>query len=182
MLLPISVVAQDLPRLELFGGYSYFQIPSGFFPDFNAITTETARLNGWNAAALVNVNRWLGAEADFGGYYGDARASGRFTFVPVTFNQEIATYTFLFGPRVSYRAHDRFIPFVHALFGTVVLSNTPVTNTSASSLGVALGGGLEITASPHFAIRAIQADYLRSHLSPEVENNFRLSAGAVLRF
>jgi hypothetical protein len=54
-------------------------------------------------------------------------------------------------------------------------------------LALSLGGGLDIGVGHHFAIRAIQAEYLMTRF-PNVagttvtQNNYRLSAGVVLRF
>lgn len=57
----LGAAAQDFPRAEIFGGYSYgnFQVLS-----------SRGNLNGWNAAATVNIFRWFGLTTDFGGFYG----------------------------------------------------------------------------------------------------------------
>ena len=81
-----TAFAQDTPRAEVFGGYSYLHIdtqgvtgstldalcnntfgtgtcPAGTFQVHNAF-------NGWNGSVQANVNRWLGVAADFSGHYG----------------------------------------------------------------------------------------------------------------
>ncbi len=182
LLIPWTLAAQDMPRVEIFGGYSHFRMPSGFAPDSYAYTTESANLNGWNVTATANLNRWVGIDADFGGYYGNATAFYWRSLFPGYFEQDFSIRTYLFGPRLSYRGHHRLTPFFHALFGKVLLARAPVTNAPQSSFGMALGGGLDVNMARHVAIRAIQADYAKSSLSYRKENNLRLSTGLVFRF
>jgi hypothetical protein len=67
--------------------------------------------------------------------------------------------------------------------------------TSANAFAMAFGGGVDIGVSRHFAIRAIQADYLRTQFSATDaiitglssslnggQNSYRASAGIVFRF
>jgi hypothetical protein len=61
--LPHTVAAQDTPRFELFGGYSYLRLSkdSGF---------ESTGLNGWNVSGRFNFTLRIGFVADFRGDYG----------------------------------------------------------------------------------------------------------------
>jgi len=179
-LLPGTLAARDVPWVEIFGGYSYFRMPSGIYFDVDHITDESASLNGWNVTVTGNFNRWLGAEFDFGGYSGTVKAHSARHGGSYPMSMDVRSY--LFGPRLSYRGDRRFTPFVHALFGTVGLGNEPLYGHSVYPFGLALGGGFDINVVRHVAIRAIQADYVRSLLGTSGENNLRLSFGAVLRF
>lgn len=182
LLIPWTLAAQDKPQVEIFGGYSHFWMPSGFAPTFGFdYTTERTSLNGWNAAATGNLNRWVGIDADFGGYYGNATAVNTHYFT-VHYVRDFNVRTYLFGPRFSYRGNHRLTLFFHALFGKVVLARAPVNNSPESSFCQAYGGGLDINLAHHVGIRAMQADYVRSSLSYAGENNVRLSAGLVIRF
>jgi hypothetical protein len=183
LLFPSFIVAQDFPRVEVFGGYSFFRMPSEF-SDNNAYayTTEPARLNGWNINAVGNLNRWVGVEADFGGYYGEAAATYIHAPVPVDFVQDFDVHSYLFGPRLSLRRNRVITPFIHILFGGVSVSRMPVSNSPQSSVGIALGGGLDFRVARHFAVRAVQADYIKSSFTYYNEDNFRLSFGGVVRF
>ncbi len=182
LLLPWTLAAQDMPKAEIFGGYSHYWMPSDFAPDLGYDrTTERASLNGWNAAAAINLIRWVGIEADFGGYYGKAAATYSHYFV-VNYARDFNVGTYLFGPRFSYRGDGRSTLFFHALFGMVVLARLPIANSSRSSFCQAYGGGLDINLAKHMAIRVMQADYVRSSLSSKGESNFRLSTGLVIRF
>lgn len=180
LLLPWTLAAQDVPKVEIFGGYSYFRMPNDIFLDTDHLTTEEASLNGWNVTVTGNLNRWLGVEFDFGGYSDTVKT--RNTRYGGTDTTSIDIRNYLFGPRLSYRGDPRFMPFVHALFGTVGLTREPQSNTSEYPPGMALGGGFDIKVVRHVAIRAIQADYVISYLGLLHENNLRLSFGAVLRF
>ena len=81
LLVPVGMWAQDAPRAEVFGGYSYQRVDGGI------------NLNGWNASLAGNYNKWLDLVADFSGQYG-------------TFD----SHSFLFGPQISYRGDERFTP------------------------------------------------------------------------
>src|SRR5213596_2891209 len=63
-LLPLAAMAQDTPKAEVFGGYSYLRVNelSGLGIGLN--------LNGWNGSVTGNVNDWFGVKADFSGQYG----------------------------------------------------------------------------------------------------------------
>jgi len=59
--------AQDAPKVEIFGGYSYFHF------DAPGLASEEdppilANLNGGSASVAVNPLKYLGLVADFGGY------------------------------------------------------------------------------------------------------------------
>src|ERR1017187_9311299 len=66
--LSVGLFAQNTPKLELFGGYSYFGLPAVAATGFTA-----ANLNGWNASAKLNLRPRIGLVADFGGNYGERR-------------------------------------------------------------------------------------------------------------
>jgi hypothetical protein len=57
--------------------------------------------------------------------------------------------------------------------------------TAYNSFALQVGGGVDIGLSRHLAVRAIQADWLRTEFpnsTTNVQNSFRLAAGLVLRF
>jgi opacity protein-like surface antigen len=182
------VSAQETPRAEIFGGYSYLR----FKPADTLI--DGFNLNGWNASVAGNVNRWFGVVADFSGHYGTPRRFGVDT--------DIKTHSFLFGPRFSYRRNEKFTPFAHALFGvTNARGRTPGISSSQTGFAAAIGGGLDVRASERVAIRVVQADYLLTRLKGEeiacvfnallppcpvpqtdTQHNVRLSFGVVFRF
>ncbi len=133
---------------------------------------------------LWKLNRWVGVDADFGGYHGKAGAVYWHSPSPVNYMQDFDVQTYLFGPRFSYRA-NKITPFVRVLFGKVVFDALPVENVSKSYFGLALGGGCDISIVRHLAVRVIQADYLKADYPGTFQsspNNLKLSTGAVVRF
>jgi hypothetical protein len=131
-----SVFAQEYPRAEVFGGYSYLHMDtqkvtgSSLDQLCNTVTVGNCLLrfqvhpgfHGWDAAGQFNLNPWLGLKADFSGHYGKlvtAEFTSASVLGPAFLNfstPKQSNYDFLFGPVVSYRKHS-YTPFVHALFG-----------------------------------------------------------------
>lgn len=57
--------------------------------------------------------------------------------------------------------------------------------TDYNSFALQVGGGVDIGLSRHFAIRAVQADWIRTQFpnsTSNIQNTFRIGAGVVLRF
>lgn len=165
--------AQNAPKAEIFGGYSYLRA------DISGITSEN--FNGWEASLTGNWGRIFGITADVSGHYK--------SFTGLKLND----YSVMFGPQFAYRA-PRVTAFAHGLFGinragaTVGGSTIPIIGgfiPSASdhdtSRAIALGGGLDVNAGQHFAIRVGQFDYLMTHHVDTRQNNFRYSAGVVIK-
>lgn len=161
----LTAHAQDAgtPRAELFGGYSY----------------AGEGTHGWNGSVAANVNDWLGLVADVSGQ--------RTSLAEPGVSETIKTHSYLFGPRFSVRRHRRLTPFVHALFGAAHTDSRATeagqsfhfTDTSFAS---ALGGGLDVRVSRRVAVRAFQADYVRTSLFGGTQNKGRIAFGVVFRF
>ena len=125
--------------------------------------TPSINANGWNAAVNGNVNRWFGVTADFSGAY---KNGGHM-------------YTYMFGPTLSARS-ERVTPFAHALFGGATAGGG---GGSASAFSMALGGGLDVNAGSHLALRLVQADWLLLRSEGVTDKkNVRVSTGLVFRF
>ncbi len=148
--------AQDAPKAEVFGGYSYLRLDTG---------VSGENFNGWNAALTGNFNKNIGITADISGHYKSVAGVG------------INSYSFLFGPTVS-APMEKVKPFAHALFGVNRLGGG---GGSDSSYALAFGGGLDVSLNSAFAIRLAQVDYLRTHHGDVGQNNFRLSTGVVIK-
>lgn len=98
--------------------------------------------------------------------------------------------TVTFGPRYTWTpAHARYSIYGQGLVGEAwgmngVFPNPSGANTVANSLAVKAGGGLNIHLAQHLALRAFEADYLRTQLpnsASNAQNNLLLGAGLVLR-
>ena len=124
--------------------------------------TPSVNANGWNAAVNGNLNRWFGVTADFSGAY---KNGGHM-------------YTYMFGPTLSARS-GRVTPFAHALFGGASVGG----GGSASAFSMAFGGGLDVNAGSHLALRLVQADWLLFRSGGVTDKkNVRVSTGLVFRF
>jgi hypothetical protein len=183
--------AQGAPQVEVFDGYSYLRAHDSL--------SEGLNQNGWEGSVAVDFARSFGVVADFSNHYG---ISPR-VFSPTGSGGK--GFTFLFGPQYSYRRFPRLAPFGHALVGGMRYSRlVPLTISGTSialppgctttfcyrpqtAFAVALGGGLDAKATQHVWVRLFQLDYLRSNLTnpngtSAAQNDFRISAGVVLRF
>lgn len=162
-LLPLRpAAAQDAPRAEVFGGYTY----------------AGGGAHGWDASAAGNVNGWLGLVADVSGQYAGLEEPG--------VRERIRTHAFLFGPQFSVRRNRRVTPFARALFGASHVSTEAaeagqIFSFSDTSFAVALGGGLDVKVKEGLAVRVVQLDYVRTGFFGETQNKGRLSFGLVLR-
>src|SRR5262245_43042468 len=147
--LPIIAQAQDSPRTEIFGGYSYLRL--------NDDLNDDKDLNGWNASVNQNILKWLGFKADFSGHYGNS------TFILGT-GADLNTYLFLFGPQFSLRRWDRIQPFGHVLFGAVrANADSFVTggpHFSDTAFAMAVGGGLDVKVLDKLYVRLVMGDFV----------------------
>lgn len=156
LLLAAMAAAQSQPKAEVFAGYqlTHFSVGGGL-PGVN--------FNGWNAALSANVSPMLAITGDLSGAYKNG--------VHDTF--------FMGGPTVSIRSDARFTPFVHGLFG---VDHASAAGFSDNAMAMALGGGLDYGVGRNIAVRVGQFDYLMTHFAGTNQNNFRYSAGVVIRF
>lgn len=190
----LSAMAQEYPKAEVFGGYSYFRADGG------------ANLHGWNASVSGNLNSWFGLVADFSGHYDSSSSRSQlslpdfpgFPGIPgspslsFAVSSETSVHTFLAGPRFSYRKKERIAPFAHALFGAsrrhaeteVIFDSAGRTffSSNNTSFAAALGGGLDIELSKNIALRVVQAEYVLTRSFGFSGNNTRVSTGIVFRF
>ena len=171
-LLPIGLSAQDqpAPKIEFFGGYSWFT------PGANATALKYyPRLHddrkGWAFSETFYFNRWLGLSADFGGHYGNQ------------YNMSTAQ----FGPQFKYRT-DEVSPFFHVLAGLGRIS--PAGLPSKNSVAVSVGGGFDLEAGRYVSIRIFEADYqYLTYKNPSYYpgaasrwNGVRVQGGIVFKF
>jgi opacity protein-like surface antigen len=152
-------------RAEAFGGYQYFRLNTG------VSGVDSINLNGWNASLSGFFNDYLGATADFSGAYGSP------------FSVSTKVHTFMFGPTVRLHNPSPLVPFAHVLFGGARLSaNAGGLSGSSTNFAWAAGGGVDLKFAPAVSFRLGQIDYLQVRDSGDSVNNFRYSAGLVLRF
>ncbi len=191
LLFGVAAIAQDVPRADLFLGYSFLRANSARnIPAFTA--------NGGLGSFGVNLNNHIGFEFEFGGFHNG-------NIHNVQFDTTMMTY--LFGPRFSLGRSRRVDPYLHTLFGGIHLTTSlPVTvaatPTSAATttriaasqdnFAMALGGGLDVKMNRHMTLRPIQLDYVMTRLEDfgqsgipsqnRNQHNLRYAAGLMFTF
>lgn len=99
--------------------------------------------------------------------------------------------TTTFGPRYRWsRSGRRCAFFAQALAGRAngfnsIFPGATATTSSATSLALQIGGGIDLPMKHRLSLRALEADWLRTQLpnsTSNVQNNLRLGVGLAVRF
>jgi hypothetical protein len=168
--------AQVTPKLEIAGAYSYVRS--------NLVSADGCcfSMQGGTGSVAYNVSRSIGLVGEVGGYRSsNAKDTGL----------NLRVYSYVFGPRYSFRKHERVTPFVHLLLGGGHAGGSLYNGTSSTpGLGshnaftMVTGGGIDVNLNRHVALRVLQADYFFSKFrnnTNDHQNNLRLSFGVVFR-
>jgi opacity protein-like surface antigen len=169
---------QITPKYELEGGYTY----RSFYPP----NAPRFGMNGWNATFDYNWKHWIGFVVDGTGTHKDKGLDGK-----------TSIYTFLVGPRIYPFGHrHRLIPFGGFLLGagheTLNIPSQggfPQKTFTSTAYAWAVGGGLDVRVTKHWAVRVIEFDYEKTRftdftnvaINPS-ESNRRISIGIVFRW
>ena len=202
-------VAQDFPRVEVYGGYSaqrlgisdedldlITSIMEGSFEEIcpgcdSSVSSSRFLKKGFEGAFAVNINSYFGIVADV--RYGfDDIITGRVSNnddIDVNATIEYKDLAVLGGPRFAFRT-ERVTPFVHALFGmdrgkvNSVLAGTETDSSEEedTGLGIVVGGGFDLNLGDTVAIRLGQVDYYLTRHDEDFLNNISFSGGIVFRF
>jgi opacity protein-like surface antigen len=176
----LPALAQNTPKLEVFGGYQYLHFD---------LSGGALNMNGFDASATYNFNRWLGLSADISGAY------NRNTPNPGGPDGTTHIYNYVFGPTIYPLGHHRITLFIHGLAGEghINLSLPALTGVpnSAETLTdtrfvYAAGGGVDATITHHIAVRLFQGDYEQTQFFQNLggfpaQKNIRIAAGIVFR-
>lgn len=174
ILVPTVALAQSRSgsesyRADLFAGYSFMSV------DTNGATSRQ-NYNGWQAAGALNLNRWLGVEADLSGYY---KGLGNVAGV----NVDTHDYLIAGGPRFTFKPI-----FLHALFGVDDFTASTATNgatvsASDNAFATVLGGGIDWKIAGHWSIRPSFDYVLTRHGTPAAtQNDIRFGVGLAYAF
>ncbi|MGH9872172.1 MAG: outer membrane beta-barrel protein [Pyrinomonadaceae bacterium] len=141
---------RDYPRFDFTAGYTfnYLETP--------APSSTRRNLHGFTLAAAANFRKHWAVEADVTNTTKDT----------LGVNQHLITY--LVGLRYTWRKDDsKLEPFVHALVGGGQLGGFPQIGgtrpITTDGWAGKFGGGLDVKAGRHVAIRVFQVDYYRFH-------------------
>jgi hypothetical protein len=163
----VAAIAQDLPAIELFTGYSYMRfVPAGSSND----------LHGWNIALDFNKSKNYAIVADFTGNY------GRFNDTINKINgRQIKAHSFLFGPKIMV-PQGRYTPFIQALFGVYHLNRGGrLMRSTENDFGCAASFGIDIEANKAISVRPFQAEYVRIRSKAIMQTDIRVSTGVVFK-
>jgi opacity protein-like surface antigen/outer membrane protein OmpA-like peptidoglycan-associated protein len=182
------------PKVEWFLGYSYLR----GMPDLEP-ANRLYWLNGGSMSIAYNFNRYLGLVADLGGF-ADSKIEfpGTGGGASTVMSSYGAVFPYLFGPRLSFRGHERVTPFLQVLFGGIYATKVMMDSGCGGAGCIPLpaenkfawtgGGGLDVKVSHHVAIRIVQVEYLMTNFQNhntginELQNDMRFSSGIVFRF
>ena len=194
LLMAGSALAQDgdYPKVETSPGFMYIHSPFSFTTPGGTSVSNSFNCAGGGGTIAYNFSSLVGIAADLGGckFFGQT--------IPALSSKISGTdFTYMFGPRLTFRGSSPFQPFAELNFGgnRVSLScdsGTVCSGTSYSKNAFALtvGGGFDIKLSRRFALRPIQAEYLYTRFGNSCslpicnnnnnQNSFRLKSGIVM--
>jgi Outer membrane protein beta-barrel domain len=183
----LPACAQNFNRIDIYTGYSYVRahpanetdeptvkfVPSPL-PNFN--------LHGGEGSLTYNFNKYVGGVLDFAGYQ-SSKLSALYPW------QHGNMYTYLAGPRFSYRSSSRFTPYAQVLFGPAVTRSRLYFEQNQTEFAMTIGEGMDFRVNRRLSLRPFEADYLLTHFKEDddfftrrVQNNLRLGVGLVFHF
>jgi len=200
-------LAQEFPKVETSPAFmfirtspnlthSFYTVPPGGGPPVQITGGNNFNCAGGGGTIAYNITSMLGIAADLGGcrFFGNTLGAGN----TITGNQ----FTYLFGPRLTFRNASPFRPFFELNFGGDRLSasckssaNNCLTAVgsgtySKNAFAMTVGGGFDIQINKKFSIRPVQAEYLYTRFGNNCaasvcsnnnnQNSFRLKSGIVI--
>jgi len=196
-----AALAQDYPKFETSPAFMYIRTSGGFSPfvvNGRTITPQALNCAGGGGTIAYNFSSLIGLAADLGGckIFSNAYGAGN----TVDGNE----FTYLFGPRLTYRSGSKFEPFVEVNFGgmriSVSCTSTALACLSATggntytknAFALTAGGGFQVKLSHKFSLRLVQAEYLYTRFGNNCalavcnnnnsQNSFRLKSGIVINW
>lgn len=184
LLIPNVASAQEVPKVEVFGGYSFLHV--------------NRDMHGWNASVAANINKWFGLVLDVSGHYDSDRDTFFSPGFPPLFppsttviNDSTNAHTFMAGPRFTARKQDKVSYFGHVLVGITrrhieseVDFGTGRSFFSDNLTGFAgvAGGGLDVSLNKRLSLRLAQAEYFFNTPGGFAQSGARISTGLVVKF
>jgi opacity protein-like surface antigen len=197
-----TALAQDYPKVETSPAFMYIRISPNLSNTF-AVNGRVVNGNSFNCAGgggtiAYNFSSLVGIAADLGGckIFGNTLGLGN--------TVDGNAFTYLFGPRFTYRSGSRFEPFFEVNFGGTRLSlscqSSALTCVNATggrtfaknAFALTVGGGFQVKLSHKFSLRLVQAEYLYTRFGNNCalavcgnnnsQNNFRLKSGVVINW
>jgi opacity protein-like surface antigen len=183
----LSLAQVDFPKVETSPAFMYVRTP---------LNHESLNCAGAGGTLAYNVTDALGIAFDGGGckYFSNA--------YPLGSKVDGNLFTFLFGPRITYRSHSPLTPFFDVNLGGArisltchsgaleCLNHTRGDTVSKTAFALTAGGGIDLKLNKKFALRLVQAEYLYTRFGNDCslavcnnnnsQNSFRLKSGIVI--
>ena len=169
-----SAAAQDAWKNDVFAGYSMLVVGGSGCEDCENDAVGENTFHGWNAALGWGLSRRLDLVLDVSGHSGQD-----------LIGDDVDVLSVMAGPRFVFGG-GRLRPFLHVI-GGVVRSSAGINifevniTESATDLGGAAGGGLDIGFGDRWALR-LAGDYRAVKTDADTATDPRFSAGVVYRF
>ncbi|HEY6384755.1 MAG TPA: outer membrane beta-barrel protein, partial [Candidatus Acidoferrum sp.] len=191
--------AQDYPKIETAPAFMYIRmspnLTNSFVVNGQTITgSQGINCAGGGGTIAYNLSSLVGIAADLGGCKVFSNAYG----LGNTINGNLFTY--LFGPRLTFRNSSKFEPFAELNFGgtRIALSCQSSASNCLTAVGggtysknafaLTVGGGFQIKINKKVSLRLVQAEYLYTRFgngcaialtcnNNNNQNSFRLKSG-----
>jgi hypothetical protein len=165
--------------------YDRFQLALSYNATYadQASSSNTFWLTGGSAEVAANVYKALSLAVNVSGLTS-------YTLPPNTPGLSLITYTA--GPRLSWvpqsASKHKVTIFAEGLVGQAhgfnsVFPKVGGATTTANSLALQAGAGLDVALAPHFSLRLVQGGWLRTAMpnstNNNVQENFQVGAGIV---
>lgn len=150
-------------RWDLATGYEYVHFKSAPF---------SANMSGIHTSIAYSLTEWFALEGSVvAAFGGDVFQAG-----------EMSKYALLTGgARVKWnREPHRFSPWMHLLVGWAHV-NPQIAASSKSGFALQAGGGIDWFLNPRLSFRG-EADYVRTQLYSDSQNNIQAGVGVVIHF
>jgi opacity protein-like surface antigen len=177
----VMAMAQDTPKVELFGGYSLVLVDTSTALKHSNFEGMDLNLNGWNSSIAFNGNKYLGFVAEFGGSYGTVGYEERNQ--PPNSWADVSIYSIMIGPKFTLH-RGKASPFVQTLLGYAHIKGTEAGETyTENDMAIALGGGIDVSVNEMVSLRPVQLDYFatRTKLTGDFADHLRFSTGFVIK-
>ena len=177
----VIVMAEDTPKVEVFGGFSYVKVDSSTALKQTRYDWLDLSMKGWDGSIAINQNKWAGVVLDFGANYGVFATNPSNPIAGSWMDYRILSI--MGGPKITL-SRGKVSPFVQALVGYAGVRRSELNVVrSTRTFAMALGGGLDVNLNSRVALRAVQVDSLmvRDQFRGNFAKNLRLSTGIVLK-
>ncbi len=198
LLFGTTAFAQDYPKVETSLAFMYIRTPTSFtVPDTSPVDPGASFSESFNCAGAggtlaYNVSSVVGIAMDMGGckYFGN-------TIPALSAKLSGSDFTYMFGPRFTYRNSSKVRPFGLVNFGGNRLSLSCDSGTSCSGVSysknafaMTAGAGFDVQLNKKISWRVIQAEYLYTRFGNNCQlelcsnnnnqNSFRMKSGIVI--